>query len=312
MYLAVLSKEHEQLPEQEIRSVLESEGGVKGFDRRGDAVVFDSDPFEFKRLAMTQEVSRIVAEFSVGEYDVDISFGGSFAVRCRDLDDRSYDHDEIAAALGERLKQASGNEVDLDEPEVLFRAYLHDGRIFLGEVVHRIHGKEFEDRRSHLRPFDSPVSLHPKLARALVNLAEVKKGDSVLDPFCGTGGILIEAGLIGMELYGLDLDEEMLDGCRENLDAFDLEADLRHGDAISLSDVFNRRFDAVVSDLPYGRASKKDEETDKLVEQFVEEARKVCDGRIVFMVDEPSVAGREADFEIYVHRSLSRFVYILD
>ncbi len=45
--------------------------------------------------------------------------------------------------------------------------------------------------------------MSPKLARCMVNLTGVKENDLVLDPFCGTGGILIEAGIMGARVIGV-------------------------------------------------------------------------------------------------------------
>ena len=60
--------------------------------------------------------------------------------------------------------------------------------------------------------------MSPKLARCMANLARVKEGDTVLDPFCGTGGILIEAGLIGCKVIGCDIDWKMKKGTATNLE----------------------------------------------------------------------------------------------
>jgi hypothetical protein len=42
-------------------------------------------------------------------------------------------------------------------------------------------------------------------------------GEWILDPFCGTGGTLIEAALIGCREAGTDADLEMIAGSRKNL-----------------------------------------------------------------------------------------------
>ena len=70
----------------------------------------------------------------------------------------------------------------------------------------------FEERKVQHRPFFSPISLHPKLARVLVNISAIKRDETLLDPFCGTGGILIEAGLIGAKVIGSDIEEKMIEG----------------------------------------------------------------------------------------------------
>lgn len=57
--------------------------------------------------------------------------------------------------------------------------------------------------------------LPPKLAQTIINLAAPEK--AVLDPFCGTGVLLQEALLMGLDAYGSDLEPRMIDYSRENL-----------------------------------------------------------------------------------------------
>lgn len=59
--------------------------------------------------------------------------------------------------------------------------------------------------------------LPPKLAQIMLNMAQVLPTQRVLDPFCGTGVVLQEAGLMGCRLYGTDLDQKMIDYTAENL-----------------------------------------------------------------------------------------------
>lgn len=62
--------------------------------------------------------------------------------------------------------------------------------------------------------------LPPKLAQTITNLAVADQNPNtaaVLDPFCGTGVILQEAGLMGMSVYGTDLDERMVRYSRDNM-----------------------------------------------------------------------------------------------
>lgn len=67
---------------------------------------------------------------------------------------------------------------------------------------------------------DSKVGmLPPKLAQVIINLANPGEGETVLDPFCGTGVILQEAILMGRHAYGTDLEPRMIDYTQENLQA---------------------------------------------------------------------------------------------
>ncbi|MCJ7450708.1 MAG: methyltransferase domain-containing protein [Candidatus Nanohaloarchaeota archaeon QJJ-9] len=314
-FIAQFSKQHDELPLAELGSVLGSEQSDFCFvESLGSGVVFESGMVDFSRLAFTREVSELVSRADLGGLGAlgsDVpSFEGSFAVRCKVLDGKDYDTGGLESRIGEVVEDASGNGVDLDSPDEVFYAYVYQGEVFLGRRVWE--RGSFEDRRSHLRPFSSPVSMHPKLARALVNLSGAEPGSTILDPMCGTGGILIEAGLVGFKPYGLDIEEEMVEGARENLEHYGVSAELRRGDVRNASDFFDRRFDAVVCDLPYGRASRTEGEKDELIQAFLREARKLSCGRIVFMSDREKIRDLEPEFEIYVHSSLTRYIYVLD
>ncbi|HSW80226.1 MAG TPA: hypothetical protein VLG47_05610 [Candidatus Saccharimonadales bacterium] len=64
--------------------------------------------------------------------------------------------------------------------------------------------------------------LPPKLAQIIINLAygkELKVPDPLLlDPFCGTGVVLQEAALMGLNVFGTDIDQRMIDYTQTNFD----------------------------------------------------------------------------------------------
>lgn len=74
-------------------------------------------------------------------------------------------------------------------------------------------------RRDFGIPKPDPVSgmLPPKLAQTLVNLGVQGKKRAIYDPFCGNGRILLEATLLGFEVYGSDLREQQVEASKENL-----------------------------------------------------------------------------------------------
>lgn len=74
----------------------------------------------------------------------------------------------------------------------------------------RDHGRPARDARVGMLP--------PKLAQIIINLSGFSAGDSLLDPFCGTGVVLQEALLAGAKhVYGSDLEPRMVDYTNTNL-----------------------------------------------------------------------------------------------
>jgi hypothetical protein len=53
--------------------------------------------------------------------------------------------------------------------------------------------------------FRFPAKFHPPVVRALLELY-TKPGDRVLDPFCGSGTLLVEAAVAGRHAIGTDVD----------------------------------------------------------------------------------------------------------
>lgn len=82
--------------------------------------------------------------------------------------------------------------------------------------------QEFEEfgARDFSRPGRDDVSgmLPPKLARMMINLAQVKSEATILDPFCGSGTILQEAIVLGYKnLIGTDNSDRAIEDTKKNL-----------------------------------------------------------------------------------------------
>ena len=113
--------------------------------------------------------------------------------------------------------------------------------------------KDFIERRPRKRPVFVSSTLHPKIARTLVNLSQVKKGDKIYDPFCGIGGILIEGGLLEIDTIGSEISYTRIIGAKKNLEWQRItNSELILTDSLLLP---IRKVDAVVTDIPYGRST---------------------------------------------------------
>ena len=158
--------------------------------------------------------------------------------------------------------------------------------------------------------------MHPKLARSLVNLSKVVENDLVLDPFCGTGGILIEAGLMGLKTKGFDINHYMVEGCIQNLRHFNLRYDVEKGDALKIDDV---KPDSIVTDPPYGRSSFTTEDTQYLFDKFIEKSYELLefDCRLVLMGPDNIKVDRGkfnlvSEFDVKMHKSLTRKIWVME
>ena len=238
---------------------------------------------------------------------------GTLAVRVRRKGTHRLDVDcnRLAADIGNVL--ARGRKVDLEDPEVEVMVMLSDRAQFY-ITRHVVDRSGFEARKVAERPFFSPISLHPRYARALVNLTGVKRGQRILDPFCGTGGILIEAASIGVKAVGSDISPEMVEGCKDNMRHFGLEWDeLTEADIGAIDETFDD-IAAVATDPPYGRsASTRKEPIDDLYSRAIPAISRVLrpGGGAGIVLPRPCPQRHDglelrASFEQRVHRSLTR------
>ena len=242
--------------------------------------------------------------------------GERFAIRGRRLEGAHPEfplQDTIVAAGG--ILAVSG-KVDLKDPEVTILMLVAE-EVHVGALLAEVDRKALDARHVKHRAHFAPVSLHPRYARALVNLARVRRGGRVADPFCGTGGILIEAGLVGARVYASDLDARMVEGTRATLAQMgvkDFVAETR--DVGELPEYAGEPLDAIVTDPPYGRSSTTNQEDIvALYDRFVEGAHEALKpgGRLAFITASPELRARaerrftlEQTHEQRVHRSMTR------
>jgi len=137
---------------------------------------------------------------------------------------------ELESVLGSKYKltkvSQSEYSTDLDSLEFLQNiAARLGGTVKISDSHNKIiwhHSAKAWFKRDRLKPYANAKKglLPPKIARILVNLAvgENLSGSQVLlDPFCGSGTILLEAFLLGLHVIGSDSDVGQLEGCRKNL-----------------------------------------------------------------------------------------------
>lgn len=60
--------------------------------------------------------------------------------------------------------------------------------------------------------------LPPRLAQIMLNLAQVKRNDTLLDPFCGSGTVLLLGSEKTTNLLGSDIDQAMVECSTRNVD----------------------------------------------------------------------------------------------
>lgn len=69
-------------------------------------------------------------------------------------------------------------------------AYFRDGQFSTGYATHGL--------------FPYRGKFHPQLIKAIMNMMGLRKGETVLDPMCGSGTLNVEASIIGINSIGID------------------------------------------------------------------------------------------------------------
>ncbi len=145
------------------------------------------------------------------------------------------------------------------------------GTWYIG-VTKAIQDFEQWNQRDFGRPFSDPKNgmLPPKVARMIVNIAKgalsktmgPEQSFIVLDPFCGTGTILVEALTMGCRVIGADISELAVERTRKNLAwariMFTLTPETINvfiHDATHISDVIKDPVHAIVTEPYMGRTN---------------------------------------------------------
>jgi tRNA (guanine10-N2)-dimethyltransferase len=218
------------------------------------------------------------------------------------------------------LQNTSKTKVNLKNPDKTFFGVLSENRLVFGIKLEEIKRKTFSERRPRKKPFFHPSAMPSKLARCMVNLARAKSNELVLDPFCGTGSVMVEAALIGCRVLGFDAQRRMAVGCRKNLKHFVVEAEgLVIADARKLPIA---KIDHLVTDPPYGRSATTMKSTTKhIVEGVLSSARPMlCEGQLICIASPKTLGiariGAKLGYKhleshfAYVHRTLTREIAV--
>lgn len=151
----------------------------------------------FEGLDDLEDLDRVgaaVRALPIAEYvDADRTFGirptrhGDHEFTSMDLGDVTGQAviDAYREATGERLA------VDLDDPDVILRAFVRDDHFYFALDTT---GEESLHHR-HYRVCEHNSPLRPTIGAAMLRLAGYEAGDRLLDPMCGSGTILTEAAL---------------------------------------------------------------------------------------------------------------------
>ena len=308
----VLSKDHLELAKDEVIAI------AKTYDRFAKSKSFSNLVIIQSKINREQiskratfvkisgQILRKMSGLFLGEDNFEVLKNAkTFACRIVNLSSKQFDIPELESSMGDMISKLSQAEVNLEKPDIIIYLIFTNQQNFFG----------FSKPEQKL-PRPKKVRRHPheldwKLARAMINLIGLKEGETVCDPFCGTGTTLLEAESMGIKAIGVDFDEKMFEISKENLGINQYNSKLIKGD-FSKFTTMKDKFDGIVTDLPYGTASKVSENPQELIKKFV--AMLPRRKKIAIMCKKGFEKQLKMDpsktYDIYRHKSLTRTILI--
>ncbi|MBW3015103.1 methyltransferase domain-containing protein [Candidatus Woesearchaeota archaeon] len=224
-----------------------------------------------------------------------------------------FNEKNISSLIWKKLKSP---KVNLKTPKTDFTFFFVNDKVIACTHLTDT-DKSYLQRKPHLRPAKHPSSTNSKLAKALVNLSGIQANETLLDPFSGVAGILIEAGLMRIKVIGYDNDPSMLEKSEKNLKFYKIKNyQLKLRDSTNLK----KKFNYVVSDLPYGISTKT--KNPKLTySKFLLCLKKILNKKAVLVfpsfVDYGPLVRKAGlkiirKFSLYIHKNLSKNIVILE
>jgi tRNA (guanine10-N2)-dimethyltransferase len=303
----VVSKQYEELARDEIISISKSYDCTSKITSEPRLVMVSSKIPWYKiasRATFARHSGIIAGTFDdVTKIDCSIPRPETFVCRTINLSSKSIGS-SLERQVGAILAKRWSSKVSLSNPQVTVYLIITDSEKYLGYVdsqVMSVHPKKI---------IKHPHEIDIKLARCMVNLSQLKEGNVICDPFCGTGTILLEAESMGIHSIGIDFDKIMCKITKKNLAANGFDSRVINSGYEKIQDIMGE-IDGIVTDLPYGISSRSSISPKKLLQDFISIIPKRKKLVMVYK------KGLEVDgmvkakkYEIYRHKSLTRVIAI--
>ena len=229
----------------------------------------------------------------------------TFVCRVINLSSNQFNTSELENSMGDMISKFTNAKVKLENPDIT--VYL----IFTNEENFFGFSEKIKERKRPKKIKKYPHELDWKLTRVMINLIGLKKGETLCDPFCGTGTTLLESESMGINAIGIDFDEKMCEISKENLKMNNYRSKILKSDFQKLIEISND-FNGIVTDLPYGRSSKLSEKPEEILKRFISIIPKGKKIAIMYKKElDPKMKLKGLKkYHIYRHKSLTRTILI--
>ena len=305
MYFALLDLENKELALKELSTYTKIKSCKKNFCL--------TEKIDFKYFAYVKYYGQFLGEFNLEEIINILSNNDKIALKIYSELNKK-EKEELSKNIFDELK----GTMDYRKGKKFLIFIDKKENFYLGEI--NWERESFKEREPKLRPFNRPFTLKPKFARALVNLT---KGKLIVDPFVGTGTILIEAFFSKRDYFGIERDWKVIKGCYKNLEFFGLKKKVVLSDALFIDKLLNKLYDfSLVTDLPYGKSSSLfGKSLIDLYEEFLEKLSKTNVKKVVIVLKEGEESKLikekykellEFECSFFVNSNLTRKIFLFD
>lgn len=308
MKIFVLSKENIELAKHEVLALTQK----KEFELYDDLLIINLNQDFHDRLGYTHEIYELLFTSNKKNIEKDVKnfnwnkiYKENFYVKSSEPDSLK----KLSSMIYDNLKNPV---VKVKNSKTTIKFFYRRNQIFVALFLNKV-DKSFLKRKAHLRPELHPTSLHPGLARACINLTGLTKG-KLLDPFCGSGGILVEAALMGFKVKGSDLEKDQVRRAKINFEYFNIKGIIEEKNALSIK----KKYDCIVTDVPYGKNSKA-KDIENLYLDFLKNSEKIT--KIIVIIFPDFINAQQIilktkwtiknKFSSYVHKSMTRNIFTL-
>lgn len=300
----ILSGEHQELARDELVSI------SKSYDSKtrhlvDSRLVTITSAVPWKKIAQRATFVRSAGNL-VGAFDdiskIEFPKSDTFACRAINLSSKKIDTSCLEKETGAILKKKLDSRVSLLDPSLTIYLIITDSKRYVG------YGNVLEHKRP-TKIIKYPTELDWKLGRCMVNLAQVKEGKTICDPFCGTGTILLEAESMGIRSIGIDFDSKMCNITRKNLAANGYKSSVINSTCDYIQKIKDG-VDAIVTDVPYGTASRSSAAPKKIIQDFISILPKKMKLVMVYKKGMDVALDKAKKYEIYRHKSLTRMIAV--
>ena len=222
-----------------------------------------------KTMRSIHHVMRYVEEFQLPDedpleaieetlfaYDLpEVERAETFRVTSKRYGDHDFTSVDVQRAAGGGIDRHYAASVDLEEFDVEVRVDVRDDRCLIGIQYTK---DALSKRFPHV--YSPKASLKSNVAYGMLQLAHVDEHepDTLLDPFCGAGTILMETREVypDIDVLGSDISQKAADGARANVEAAGLadRVTIIQADATELYRHYDRgSVDLIVTNPPYGK-----------------------------------------------------------